>query len=236
MEQKIKILVVDDHALVRNGIISILIMHPDFEVIGEAENGQEALEKIEKFKPDVVLLDISLPDITGIEVLAKAREKEEAENVKFLMVTMFDTKEYYYRAIKTGASGVINKNAGKAELFEGVLRVFAGEQYFGENITMEEVEKIIHEFDKKKFESTDPEKVYLTEREWEILIHLHDGLLSKQIAEKLAISSRTVDIHRSNIMQKFQVTSMHELFAKIDTSEKLKRIMNSREIPGQDAD
>ncbi len=223
----------DDHALVRNGIISLLITHPGFEVIGEAETGHEAIEKIIGYQPDVVLLDISLPDITGIEVLSKVRECEQAEKVAFLMVTMYDTKEYYYRAIKSGALGVINKNAGKTELFTGVLRVSAGQRYFGENVSSDEVDRIIADFDKKKFEANDPEKVSLTEREWEIMFGLHDGLLSKQIAEKLGISGRTVDIHRTNIMQKFQVTNSNELFAKLETSEKLKRIMNSREIPKQ---
>jgi DNA-binding NarL/FixJ family response regulator len=125
--------------------------------------------------------------------------------------------------VKAGASGVINKNVAKLELFTGVTEAFKGNRYFGEKISLREVEEIISELDAQKFLENDPENVYLTDREIEILRLLHDGLLSKQIAERLSISARTVDIHRGNLMQKFAVTNIPELFAKVETSEKLKR-------------
>jgi DNA-binding NarL/FixJ family response regulator len=193
-----------------------------FEIVGEAETGKEAIEKIKALRPDVALLDISLPGCTGIEVISDCKGDGSCAT-NFLIITMFDTKEYFYRAIKVGALGVINKNVAKHELFKGVTEVHAGNRYFGEKISLSEVEEIISRLDAEKFEENDPEKVYLTDREIEILHFLHDGLLSKQIAEKLSISTRTVDIHRGNLMQKFAVTNITELFAKVDTSEKLRR-------------
>lgn len=222
MEQKISIVVVDDHSLVRNGIISLLMTGENFEVIGEAETGADAVRIIKHLQPDVALLDISLPDQTGIEVIAECR-KDPSCMTNFLVVTMFDTREYFYRAVKAGASGVINKNIAKHELFTGVTEAFKGNQYFGEKISLPEVATIISELDAQKFLENDPESVYLTDREIEILRLLHDGLLSKQIAERLSISARTVDIHRGNLMQKFAVTNIPELFSKVETSEKLKR-------------
>lgn len=226
MDKKISILVVDDHELVKSGIISLLITGEDFEVVGEAETAKEAMEKITALKPDVALLDISLPDLTGIDVITELK-KDASCTTKFLVITMFDTKEYIYRAVKAGAMGIISKNIAKQELFTSIRDVNSGKLYFGEKISHAEVAKIIQRLDEERFAENDPENIYLTEREKEVLYYLHEGLLSKQVAEALKISPRTVDIHRSNLMQKFSVTNMAELFAKIETSEKLKRMIYS---------
>jgi len=225
MKRKIRVYVVDDHSLVRQGIISLLLQSEEFEIIGEAASGKEAIEGIKSLKPDVVLLDISLPDITGIEVIKELRLDVSLSETGFLIISMFDMDEYYYRAVKAGALGVINKNIAKAELFEGIIKVHRGEMYFGKSVSIAEVELIIKSLDQSHFQERDPENIFLTNREKDVLRLLCEGLISKQIADKLGISQRTVEIYRSNLMQKFDVKTIGELIAVISASEKVKKAL-----------
>ena len=225
---KINILVVDDHFLVRSGIISLLKSSTDFNIIGEATTGKEAIHMTTTLFPDVVLLDISLSDMTGIDVMKATRNSTNPHRPEFLIVTMFDSEEYYFRAIKAGALGLINKNITRSTLFTGIKKVYNGELYFGDEKSVAEISKIIARCDKKGFHYKDPENIILTNREKEVLYFIYRGLQNKQIALELGIGERTVETYRANLMQKFEAKSFAELTLMINASEKLKKIVGAR--------
>ncbi len=229
MATPIRVFVVDDHALVRAGIIALILDNDEIEFVGEADTGESAIAKIFELVPDVVLLDISLPDISGIEVLKRVRVRKFCDVTRFLIITMFDTHQYYYRAIKSGALGVIGKNTTQYELLKGISLVSKGQMYFGESVTVTEVQKIIVDLERTNFKELDPENVFLTRREYGVLRLLLNGLSSRDISEKLELSPRTVEIYRSNLLHKFNVITPVELIALINSNEKLRRKFNSPE-------
>lgn len=222
-----KILLVDDHALVRKGIISILSKNQMTSEIMEAATGTEALEIIFREEPEIVLMDISLPDMTGIDVIKKVYEKLNKTKIKFLVISMYDAFEYYYRAVKAGALGMINKDLNEVELFTGIFTVMSGEYYFGQKNSVRDIRNIISEFDKIDFQNHDPENIPLSSRESEVLALVYRGFQNCDIAEKLQISERTIETYRKNIMLKFNLKSFTELTVLINSSEKLKKIVGN---------
>ncbi|MHB1688399.1 MAG: response regulator [Ignavibacteriaceae bacterium] len=201
---KIKILIVDDHLLIRTGVISLLKDSSSIEVIGEAENGKDAINKFEKLKPNVVLMDISMPDISGIEATKKIKEKHPLANI--LILTIFENEDYIFNAIKNGASGVLHKNIGKKELVEAIIAVSEGKKYFGQGLTQLLIENLMIKYEEEnRNESQD--KTFLTKREIQILCFIAEGLSAEDIGEKLKISTRTVETHKTNMMQKLNINS-----------------------------
>ncbi|UXP33836.1 response regulator transcription factor [Reichenbachiella agarivorans] len=203
---KINILVVDDHSLVREGIITMLSIYDDFEIIGDAESGEQALVKIAAQKPDVMLLDINMPGMNGIETAKKVIE--DYDGIRIIILSMEVTQDHISEAIKAGVSGYLAKDTKKEVLAEAIRKVMTGEQYFGDKIS----EVIFKGFYKQsKGEQVAKENKDLSKREVEVLRQIASGLSNREIADKLFISIRTVDAHRNHIMQKLSMKSTAQL-------------------------
>ena len=192
----VKVMLVDDHVLMREGIKQLLEFDGTVEVIEEAGNGQECLEKLYT-NPDVLLLDINMPIMNGIEVLYQIRNRKM--DVKVLMLTVHNEADYLIKAIDIGVDGYILKDSESSELKKAILRVHSGENYIQpELIALMDDELLSRDNDQEKIDS-------LTDREIEVLIHVVNGMLNKEIASVLDISERTVKNHISNIFRKLEV-------------------------------
>ena len=193
----IKVMLADDHVLMREGIRQLLEFDGSIEVIGEASDGEECLQKLEKVKPDVLLLDINMPKLNGIEVLEEIKRKKI--NVKVLILTVHNEVDYLIRAVDIGVDGYILKDSESAELKKAIMTVMDGESYIQPKlIPMLNKRLITRDSDKEKLES-------LTGREKEVLIEVANGMFNKEIATSLHISERTVKNHISNIFKKLDV-------------------------------
>jgi len=203
---EIRILVVDDHSLVREGIITMLSIYEDFKVVGDAENGEEAIKKVIKLQPEVILLDINMPGMNGIET-AK-RILEDTPETKIIILSMEVTQDYISEAIKAGVAGYLAKDTKKDILAEAIRKVMQGEQYFGEKIS-----QVIFKgfYRQSKGERIATQNKDLSKREVEVLRLITSGMSNREIADKLFISIRTVDAHRNHIMQKLNLKSTAEL-------------------------
>lgn len=206
--KKIRIIVADDHKLFRSGLISLLEDEKDFFIVGEADNGEELVGIYFALKPDVIVVDISMPFLNGVEALAEIKKKDK--NVRALFVSMHDSEEYIYYAIKNGAYGLISKSIMKGELIYAIRAAYEGKQYFGSNWPEERIRELINRFEFLTGKNEEEEH-NLSPREKAILIGIGEGLTSSEIAEKVRLSKRTVDAHRTHIMRKLQVTSLSEL-------------------------
>jgi len=201
---KIKVMLVDDHMLVRSGIKNLLADQEDILIEGEVSSGEEAVEKARLIHPDLILMDISLPGISGLE--AAKIIKSEMPSVKIVALTMHDEKEYVYNMLKTNIDGLLHKSAGKNEISGAIRNAAAGNKYYGSAVS----EMLVNNF-VDRFRTDELDTVILTKREKEIVYFLAQGLSTSEIAEKLSISHRTVDTHRSNLIQKFNLNSSSEL-------------------------
>jgi DNA-binding NarL/FixJ family response regulator len=204
--QKIKVLVVDDHTIVRDGICALLALSGDIEVVGEATNGNEAIQKIRELHPDVVLMDIAMPIMGGLE--ATRRISKEFPKTKVLVLTQHDDKEYFFPVIESGASGFISKAAASSELTIGIRSVYRGDSYLSPSVTKLLVENYQH----TSSERTNQDPYHqLTGREREVLKLLAEGHGSQEIAEMLVITPKTVEGHKTNLMAKLGVHNRVEL-------------------------
>ncbi len=194
----INVMLVDDHAVLRDGLKNIFEMEDDIHVVGEAVNGDNALETLKGLKPDVVLLDINLPDKNGVELTAIL--KKDYPDVKILILTMHSMDEYFMAAIREGADGYLLKDAPSVQVVEAIRTVAKGESVIDPSLT----KKLLGYYNQK---SEPADKSELTEREKEVLICLVDGLSNKEIGERLYISDKTVKIHVSKIFKKINVKS-----------------------------
>jgi two-component system response regulator NreC len=204
--QKIKVLVVDDHTMVRDGICALLALAGDIEVTGEATNGNEALYKVRELHPDVVLMDISMPIMGGLE--ATRRINKEFPKTKVLVLTQYDDKEYFFPVIESGASGFISKAAASSELTAGIRSVYRGDSYLSPSVTKLLVENYQHTAGERA--SQDPYTL-LTEREREIFKLLAEGYSTQEVADMLVITPKTVEGHKTNLMAKLGVHNRIEL-------------------------
>lgn len=191
----INLLVADDHQVVIDGLRSLLSLEADFNVVGEALNGKMVLEALKDQKVDVVLLDINMPVMDGIETAKFMRE--HYPDVKILILTMYNKPEFIRNILEAGASGYVLKNAGKEELIDAIRKVEKGEEYFSISVTKTMMES---------FRSgSDSNKVELTKRERGVLTLIAEGDKTSEIAEKLLISTHTVDTHRYNLLSKLNI-------------------------------
>lgn len=199
---KIRVMVVDDHDIVRYGICSVLKSSPDIEVVGEASNGVQAVEQFKELLPDVILLDISMPEMNGIETTRTIVRNHS--NARVLILTMHLNEEYLNQVLSAGASGYILKNTEIGEMLNAIRTVAQGRQIFSAPISTLMTEKYVRsaQYNQENKESDSPN---LTKRETEILQKIADGKTSQEIAELLFISPRTVDTHRANLIQKLGV-------------------------------
>lgn len=200
----IKVMLADDHALIREGFRSLLGKNELFEIVGEAEDGKELMLLITQSTPDVVLVDINMPQMSGLEVLEQT--KKSRPEIKFIILTMHEEREYIKRALTAGAEGYLLKNVEKAELEKAIKTVFEGGKYFSPLIT-----NILAEYVAKP--STAP-AAEISPREKEVLELVAQGFSTKQIADKLDISVRTVESHRINMLKKLEVSNTAELIRK----------------------
>jgi RNA polymerase sigma factor (sigma-70 family) len=202
-EPRIRVLVADDHAVVREGIRTVLEAAAEFEVVAEAANGQEALDLIERHDPDVAILDITMPDVSGIDVVKKLREKPARTGV--LILSMHDHAEYVLNAVRAGADGYLLKNAGPAEVRDAVRAVAEGREAFSPRITQQLSSALRDEAARS---SGRDRLQQLTPREREVLARVAAGKTSREIAEEFGISHRTVETHRESIMRKLQIRTV----------------------------
>lgn len=202
MNRKIKVLIVDDHPLFREGIKAILGRSPEFEIVGEAGDAETGLKLIRQKKPDLALVDISLPDKNGID-LAQSIKKIQPE-IRILIVSMHSKMDYITEAFHAGAHGYLVKESAGEGLIKAIKCIEKGE-YFIDDIVSHEVVQRILENPEKQDEIIDASYVSLTNREKEILRLLAEDLSPKEIGDQLFISSKTVDNHRANIMRKLEL-------------------------------
>ena len=204
--REIKILIVDDHAIVRDGICSLLALAGDMEVVGEAANGMEGLEKVGKLLPDVVLMDIAMPIMGGLEAIRRIHK--EFSEIKILVLTQYDDRDHVFPAIQAGANGFISKTAASSELTSGIRAVFAGEYYLSPSIAklfVEDYQRVALTEDK-----IDPYE-QLTDRERDMLKLVVEGYKTRQIAEMLIITPKTVEGHKTSLMRKLGIHNKLDL-------------------------
>jgi DNA-binding NarL/FixJ family response regulator len=200
----ISVLLVDDHTLVRAGVRALLEKEELVEVIGEAGDGHGALDLIEKLQPQVVLLDLVMPGLSGFEVLEITREK--FPRIKMLVVSKHDEKEYAFRALRAGAAGYIPKRAPSQELILAIEHVSGGKKYVSPNIE----QKAINELDGNTSEGAFPLSI-LTPRQREVLTLIAEGHCTKSVARILNISVKTVESHRSQLMDRLNIHNVASL-------------------------
>lgn len=194
----IKVMIADDHVLMREGLKKLLEFDGSIKVIAEAANGVECLESLKTIKPEVLLLDINMPNKNGIEVLKEIRENDI--DIKVLMLTVHNEVEYLLKAIDIGVDGYILKDSESAELKKAINYVYNGESYIQSSLIPSLNSRLVNrDMDKEKIES-------LTKRELEVLIQVANGMFNKEIAVILSISERTVKNHISNIFKKIEVS------------------------------
>ncbi len=199
--EEIKIVIVDDHQLIVNGLKAMLETIDEFKIIGEANDGGEAVSKAIELKPDVIIMDISMPVLSGIE--ATRQILQTIPDTKILALTQHEESEYAIQMINAGGHGYLLKNSRKEEFIEAIFSVFRGEKYFGKKISNLLLSNLLQ--DKKSETKENPTKITLTKREQEITKKIAEEMSNQQIADNLHISLRTVETHRRNIMQKLNV-------------------------------
>lgn len=192
----IKVLLADDHKIVRDGVKLMLEPHVGIDVEAEASNGLEVLEILKNTLIDLIIMDINMPEMDGIETTKKVKDKYP--DVKVLALTMSNDDLHIRQMIQAGASGYIMKSAGRSELKDAVYSIMDGKHYFSDEAT----HSIMMDLVKGKGKSSTTETVHITDRELEILELIIKEFTNQEIAEKLYISSRTVDAHRRNLLQK----------------------------------
>jgi DNA-binding NarL/FixJ family response regulator len=198
----IRLMLVDDHAVLRDGLRNILSVEEDIEVVGEAVSGDDALLKVENCQPDMILMDINMPMKNGVEVTGIL--KREYPNIKILVLTMHSHEEYFMSAIREGADGYLLKDAPSDQVVEAIRTVARGESVIHPSMTR----KLLAFHQQKQ---TEQEDTTLTEREKEVLLCLVEGLSNKEIADRLFISDKTVKIHVSKIFKKLNVKSRSQV-------------------------
>ncbi|WP_428655701.1 response regulator [Runella sp.] len=215
--KKIQVLLVDDHTIVRNGLRSILENTDEVEVIGEASNGEEALEKIPFLKPQIILVDISMPGISGIELIK--RVTKQWTNVRPIILSMHNDDAYILKSVEAGAYGYLLKDSTREEILTALHAVKNGEKYFNASVASVIVNGYLSQVQKVE-KATESRKTLLSKKEREVLRLLVEGMSSRQIADQLDLSVRTVDNHRANMMRRLQVHNAAEL-VKLALEEKL---------------
>lgn len=199
---EIRVLIVDDHSIVREGISSLLARRKDIRVVGQAANGKEAVEQVAALEPDVVLMDISMPVMDGFEATLEIRKHHP--NARILVLSQFESKEYVLPLLRAGAAGYISKRARAGEVVEAIRAVYFEGAFLPPNIARAVVDGMA--------QSAAPENQdVLTEREKEVVRQVADGRSSREIAEQLGLSVKTVDTHRANIMEKLEIHNSAEL-------------------------
>ncbi len=205
MTETVSVLVADDDTIVRAGVRQLLEGEPDITVVGEAENGRQAIERTFDLQPDVVVMDVGMPDINGLE--ATRQIKASSPRVEVLVLTMHRSKEYFYEMLAAGASGYVLKGADTGDLVEAVRTVAAHQVFLQPRM----IQELLHGYLESVRLDGGQDQGALTPREREILVLLAEGYGGGEIAEQLGISTSTVYTHRGNLMEKLGFSKRHEL-------------------------
>lgn len=208
MSQPKNILIIDDHPLFREGLKTIVERDKRFKVVGEAGNGRQGLKMARQLKPDLSVVDISLPDINGVQVATEMRSY--LPETKIMIVSMHSKIDYIAEAFQAGATGYVAKDSASDRLIQGIESVLKGEYFLDSSVSHQVVEKLM-KFPVKDAKITDADYGSLTPREQEVMRLLAEGSTPKEIADKLCISPKTVENHRANIMKKLGIHSTMEL-------------------------
>lgn len=198
----IRVLIVDDHTVVRDGLTAIMGRQKEFVVVGEAEDGLQAVEAARDLRPDVILMDLRMPVLDGVEAMRRIRAEDP--DVKFIVVTTYDSDEYVFDAIEAGAKGYLLKDASRKELFEAVRAVHRGESLIEPGVAAKVLDRFV------ELSRQTPESAGLSEREIEVLRLIAKGAANKQIAVALTLSESTIKTHVANIFHKLDVNGRTE--------------------------
>lgn len=212
MSNTIRVVLADDHVFVRDGIKSLLENEVNIEVVGEAIDGLEALKIVETSNPDLLILDIRMPNMTGIEVVEKLRSRNNT--VKIVMLSMHESEEYVLKSIRAGADGYLLKGSSKEEFLKALHTIANGGKYFSGDISSILIGQLNNPYGVMEKKQVLDEELMITKREKEILKLLLSGKGNKEIAEALDISKRTAEVHRFNLMKKLKVKNLMELSNK----------------------
>ncbi|MBM9514029.1 response regulator [Desulfogranum marinum] len=204
---KIKVIVVEDHTIVRKGLCALLYVESDIEVVGEAENGREAINMVEQLMPDVVLMDITMPELNGMD--ATRQLKKRFPDLKILILSVHTSEEYIFETLRAGASGYLVKRSATSDLIKAIHVAHEGDSYLSPDIS----NKVITYYVKQKEGGSDEPKGLekLSDREREVLQLIAEGRVNREIAKQLFISPKTVEAHRSNIQKKLKLSGTAEL-------------------------
>lgn len=200
---RIRLLLADDHPLVLEGIKAHLSAQAEFEVVGDASDGLEALQKARQLEPDVILMDLSMPNMNGLDAISRLRQ--QVPKAKILVLSMHDNREYIARVVRHGARGYLLKDSAPTELIKAIKLVHSGEVYFSPTASRVLLDELVNP-GKRKPRGTEEDQ--LTDREREVLIRIAEGNSNKDIASHLGLSVRTVETHREHIMRKLGIHSV----------------------------
>jgi DNA-binding NarL/FixJ family response regulator len=208
MGQKYRIVIAEDHTILREGLRLLLSSSPEFEVVGEAEDGREAIQCVVKYKPDLILTDLSMPRMNGMEAIREI--KKQSPKTKVLVLTVHKAEEYILNTFRAGANGYLLKDSTHAELVMAVKKVLSNQHYISPEIS----EKVIEGYmEGRRALKTHTPWETLTAREREILKLIAEGYKNKKVAEELCISVKTVEKHRANLMEKLGLHNVQALTA-----------------------
>ena len=202
---QLRILIVDDHAVVRAGIRSLLEGQPDLQIVGEAAGGEEAIQKVAELHPELILMDIAMPGMNGIEVTR--RIKKDFPNISVLVLTMHDDEEFFFPVLRAGASGYVLKEAEPQDLLNAIRVVRQGQVFFSPAVA----KVLLEGFVTSSQDGMDEKYRSLTTREREVLKFAANGQTNRRIAEELFLSARTVEKHRQSVMHKLGLDTREDL-------------------------
>lgn len=208
MSKKFKIVIAEDHTILREGLKALLSSDPELVVCGEAENGKDAINMVQRLNPDIILMDLSMPKIHGLEAIREIRKT--SPSTKVLVLTVHDNEEYISATLRSGASGYVLKNDSYEELLASIKTVLRGKSYLSPAISQTVIQGYL---DGKKGEDIRTGYETLTSRERETLKLIAEGVRNRDIAEFMGISSKTAEKHRSNLMKKLDLHSISAITA-----------------------
>ncbi|MFB0507893.1 MAG: response regulator [Thermodesulfobacteriota bacterium] len=208
MKEKQRIVIAEDHRILREGLRALISSNPDFDIVGEAEDGRDAIRCVEKLVPDLILLDLSMPRMNGMEAINEI--KKQCPETKILVLTVHSTEEYILTTLRAGADGYVLKDATHTELMMAIKSVLTGKTYLSPGVSEKVIEGYLE--GRKTLRSCTPWDT-LTQREREVLKLIAEGYKNKEIADYLYISVKTVEKHRANLMRKLDLHSTSSLTA-----------------------
>lgn len=215
MESKVTIVIADDHPIFRKGLREVILEEKNFTIIGEAENGKEALEIISSKKPDIAIMDMEMPQMSGIEVLRKLKMSSSKLQTKVIFLTMYNEEEFLFKAMDFGASGYVLKDSALNEITTAIINVVEGNYYVSSSLTKYLINRGKSKSTDSSNETTLSKKIdgfnLLTPIEKHVLSLVAENKTSKEIADRLAISYRTVEKHRNNICKKLKLSGSYAL-------------------------